>query len=83
MFSVPRIKKFDQLCNQESVALESLSSADATFLDETLREFVDKTGSELAKNILDNWSEEKQHFVKVSIHKHGAHASLRGNYQGR
>ncbi|XP_071114158.1 uncharacterized protein [Haliotis cracherodii] len=65
-----KIKKFDQLCNQESVALESLSSADATFLDETLREFVDKTGSELAKNILDNWSEEKQHFVKVFPHEY-------------
>ena len=61
-------KVFHDKCNNESVALESLElPEDLTFVQDTLKEFVEKTGSDLAQNMLDNWNTEKNHFVKVSL----------------
>lgn len=66
-----KMKMFHQRCNQESVALESLElPEDLTFVQELLEEFQHKTGSRLARSILDNWQEEKLNFVKVFPHEY-------------
>ena len=58
---------FYDKCNQESVSLEPLELLeDCTFVRDTLEDFWQKTGSELARNMLDNWTTEQKHFVKVS-----------------
>jgi len=47
--------------------LESLDlEEDVTFVHDLLTEFQQKTGSKHAHNILNNWAEERQHFIKVS-----------------
>ena len=62
-----RWKVFHDKCNNESVALETLElPEDSYFVKDTLLEFVQKTGSDIARNILDNWNTEKSHFIKVS-----------------
>ena len=59
---------FYDKCNQESVALEPVElPEDLNFVWETLTEFFEKTGSILAKNMLDNWTTEQKHFVKVGM----------------
>ncbi|KAK7486587.1 hypothetical protein BaRGS_00022112, partial [Batillaria attramentaria] len=63
--------RFDQLCNQESVALERLEEMeDVNFVHDLLEEFQQKTGSKVALGILDNWAETKQKFVKVFPHEY-------------
>ncbi|XP_052242063.1 uncharacterized protein LOC127852221 isoform X2 [Dreissena polymorpha] len=62
---------FDAKCNQESVALEQLDlPEDLQFVQGLLAEFVEKTGSSLTQNILDNWVTERAHFVKVFPHEY-------------
>ena len=52
----------------ESVALEPLKkNIDVDFVRELLDEFHQKTGSVVAKSILDNWDAEKAKFIKVCL----------------
>ncbi|KAK7108161.1 hypothetical protein V1264_015947 [Littorina saxatilis] len=57
--------RFDSLCNQESVSLVPLKNIDVDFVRELLQEFHQKTGSEVARNIMANWAKEKDKFIKV------------------
>ena len=60
------MSEFPGKCNQESVALEGIEFLeDVQFLQSTIQEFVQKTGSVMGQHILDNWANEKQYFVKV------------------
>ncbi|KAK6187782.1 hypothetical protein SNE40_005732 [Patella caerulea] len=70
-YTYDKLKLFHQRCNQESVALEPLElEEDVTFVYDLIKEFQEKTKSELALNILNNWAEEKQHFIKVFPHEY-------------
>ena len=52
----------------ESVSLEPLKkNIDVDFVRELLEEFQQKTLSQVARNILDNWDAEKGKFVKVRV----------------
>lgn len=54
------------MCNKTSVDLESLElDEDCQFIQDLLKEFHEKTGSQRALQILQNWFQEKQFFVKV------------------
>ncbi|XP_041354050.1 putative glutamate synthase [NADPH] [Gigantopelta aegis] len=65
-FIYDNMKMFHQRCNKDMVDILSLEmEADVNFVRETLDEFQKKTGSLLALNILQNWEQEKQHFLKV------------------
>ncbi len=41
---------------------------DITFLKDTLTEFVDKTGSEVATTLLASWPDAANDFVKVCLY---------------
>ena len=57
---------FTKLCNMETVDLEALNQKeDLETVRNLLQEFVDKTGSERAQNILDEWPESCRNFHKV------------------
>lgn len=57
---------FKDKCNKEMVdLLPIIDDEDIIFLKETLQEFVDKTGSVVADNVLKNWTSTQQMFVKV------------------
>ena len=61
-----RERQFDSMCNKTSVDLESLElDEDCQFIQDLLKEFHEKTGSQRALQILQNWAQEKQFFVKV------------------
>ena len=61
-----RAKDFNAKCNKESVAIESVVDAeDLNWLQEILKEFVDKTGSKIAEEILHDWPAATKDFVKV------------------
>lgn len=48
------------------MALEVLEEQeDVTFVHDLLVEFQQKTGSKLARRLLDNWVEERKNFIKV------------------
>ncbi|KAL8570900.1 hypothetical protein ACOMHN_023573 [Nucella lapillus] len=68
-------KRFHLLCNQESVSLEGLKEIDKDFVHQLLEEFHEKTGSLVAKKILNNWEAEEGNFVKVFPHEY--HRALR------
>ena len=55
----------DKNCNKELVGLETLSEKDIAKLKEMLENHVKYTGSDVAENMLNNWSEEVKNFVKV------------------
>ena len=55
----------DKNCNKELVGLETLSDKDIAKLKEMLENHVKYTGSDVAENMLNNWSEEVKNFVKV------------------
>ena len=55
----------DKNCNKELVGLETLSDKDIAKLKEVLENHVKYTGSDVAENMLNNWSEEVKNFVKV------------------
>ena len=62
-----REKVFADKCNKESVALESVVDAeDLNGLRQILQEFMEKTGSKVAENILRDWPAAAGDFVKVS-----------------
>jgi glutamate synthase (NADPH/NADH) len=52
-------------CNQEMVELCQLDATDALFVKELLEEFVDKTGSEVAQEMLGNFDVAIRQLVKV------------------
>ena len=57
---------FEGKCNKDSVALEVVQeSEDMEWLRTTLHEFADRTGSQVASNILQQWPESAKKFVKV------------------
>lgn len=60
-----RDKKFAESCNPESVDLEHLSVEDEMELKFLVRNHGWYTSSRKAFNILENWNEELQHFIKV------------------
>lgn len=60
------IDDFPPKCNYETVDLFSIEDdEDIQFLKDSLTKFVEKTDSEIAKNILNNFDEELNNFVKV------------------
>ncbi|KAL5009527.1 hypothetical protein ScPMuIL_011832 [Solemya velum] len=70
-FVYDKVKMFDQRCNLESVSLMPLELAeDVSLVKDLLAEFHKKTGSTLAMNILNNWAQEQQNFVKVFPHEY-------------
>jgi glutamate synthase (NADPH/NADH) large chain len=57
---------FEFFLNKGMVELSGLDNEeDENFVKDMIRKHVYWTGSEYAKNILDNWAEHKQKFVKV------------------
>uniref|UniRef100_A0A2C9JI59 glutamate synthase (NADH) n=1 Tax=Biomphalaria glabrata TaxID=6526 RepID=A0A2C9JI59_BIOGL len=61
-----KLKLFHQRCNKESVELLPLvQKEDLDFVYNLLKEFIELTGSEIAKFITDNWEAEQKEFVKV------------------
>lgn len=57
---------FKPKVNPELVELLPLELAgDVALIKELLQDFIQKTGSKVAKHILDNWSQEQAKFVKV------------------
>ena len=59
-------KQFENgLCNMEMVALETLEEEDLTKLRRLLRNHSMYTNSPLAKRILENWENQRKHFIKV------------------
>lgn len=65
-FIYDKERRFDSMCNKASVDLESLElDEDSDFIQNLLKEFHEKTGSVRALDILQNWAQEKQFFIKV------------------
>lgn len=65
-FIYDKERRFDSMCNKASVDLESLDlDEDSDFIQNLLKEFHEKTGSVRALDILQNWAQEKQFFIKV------------------
>jgi glutamate synthase (NADPH) large chain len=60
------LKQFDSgLCNMEMVALETLEETDFTAIKKLIKNHALFTNSPLAKRILEDWDNQKNHFVKV------------------
>jgi glutamate synthase (NADPH) large chain len=60
------LKQFDSgLCNMEMVALETLEETDFTAVRKLIKNHALFTNSPLAKRILEDWDNQKNHFVKV------------------
>ena len=58
-------KKFSSRCNLEMIGLESPSIEDLEFVKNKIEKHVSYTDSPLAKEILNNWNENSQNFIKV------------------
>jgi glutamate synthase (ferredoxin) len=59
-------KQFENgLCNMEMVALETLEDVDLTKLRRLIRNHSMYTNSPLAKRILEDWENQRNHFIKV------------------
>ena len=58
-------KAFEAYCSPAMIERLPLveGSSDCQFLQKTLRDFAEKTGSEVAQRILDNFGSEQRHFV--------------------
>jgi glutamate synthase (NADPH/NADH) large chain len=70
---------FDKRCNLSMVTLEKVlpaeqqpddgtrhkHTADETLLKDLIRKHLDATGSEVARGILENWTDYRERFVKV------------------
>lgn len=70
-----RDRVFPAKCNTDSVALEPVVEADdLKWLQDILREFVEKTGSKVAENILKDWPASVKDFVKVRTHVASIHS---------
>ena len=51
--------------NPGLVDIESLTSEDEVFLKEKINNFIDNTKAEESRHFIDNWEEEKKHFIKI------------------
>ena len=61
-------KDFARKVNKETVDLEDVvEKGDLDWLKDTLEEFAGKTGSPVARQLVDNWPEAASRFVKVCI----------------
>ena len=58
-------RNFTSRCNDELVDLELVSQDDEQELRDLISNHMELTGSKTAKLILENWSSEKEHFIKV------------------
>ena len=58
-------EQFRVLCNQDMVALEDLGDGDKDTVATLLTRHLEYTGSTVAENILNNWSQYQHNFVKV------------------
>lgn len=57
---------FPPKCNKESVSLYKIADhEDITYLHDILTDYVEKTGSNVAKKILANWPKSLVNFIKV------------------
>ncbi len=61
-------KTFEEKVNPEMVGLESPDDKDLEYLKAEISAHLENTKSQLAQNILDDWSNMSQHFVKVMPH---------------
>ena len=67
-FVLDREKMFKSRCNPDMVDIEPVDlPEDKEWLYSILNEFCVKTGSELAKSLLDSWPNSLSLFFKVSI----------------
>ena len=57
--------QFNNRCNPEMVELCQLDANDASFVKDLLEDFVNKTGSEVAQSLLDDFDEALKKLVKV------------------
>ncbi|ESO02185.1 hypothetical protein HELRODRAFT_65256 [Helobdella robusta] len=81
-FVYDREKQFRSRCNLEMVALEDVDEdEDKKWLEDILKEFVQKTGSTLASSLLDNWEASLQDFIKVFPHEYRRALEETGAYQ--
>ncbi len=58
-------KTFELYCNKELVELETPELEDRTLLHQMITKQYKKTGSTVAKSILDDWKNTQHYFVKV------------------
>ena len=56
---------FETKCNKDMVSLEGLEGEDQKTLKYMIEKHLDYTNSNVAKNILNSWSESIQKFIKV------------------
>lgn len=62
---------FDKKCNMGSVSLEPVNQpVDMNWLQDILQEFVDKTGSDVAAKMLQDWPACTKDFIKVFPHEY-------------
>lgn len=67
-FVLDREMMFHERCNQEMVAIEAVvEQDDIIWLRDILMEFTEKTGSTLAKSLLDDWPKSLSLFHKVCL----------------
>lgn len=57
--------KFDANCNKEMVELEGVAEDDIQHLQNLLQEHFERTGSSIAKFVLDDFSNQLKNFIKV------------------
>ncbi|CAM9488644.1 unnamed protein product [Chrysoparadoxa australica] len=60
--------EFPSKCNQGMVALETVEGEDVEELRSYVQEHYEHTKSEVAARMLNNWSDDVKHFVKVFPH---------------
>jgi len=58
-------ESFKDKVNPEMVGLEQPGSEDLAYLHQEITAHAEHTGSQLAKNILDDWDHMQQYFIKV------------------
>ena len=56
--------RLPELCNPDVTKLSPLEAEDSQWLETTLADFADKTGSTLAQGLLENWESARQQFKK-------------------
>ena len=66
-----------QKCNKETVDLDPVEhDDDLTLLHDLLSEFKDRTGSQVAERLLNEWPAAAARFVKVPFSKLFSHTSI-------
>src|SRR6218665_27663 len=69
-FVLDREKLFRERCNLEMIALEEgVDKEDVDWVQDILTEFVEKTGSTLAKSVLEDWPASTSLFFKVCFYQ--------------